>query len=254
MRPELDRRPRWDDRSLSFRLRPYLAGAVRRKTVWKTTDRLPLNQRTGGGSVGFGWASMMEQVDSVGFPATEQAIRAIVEGASLDDARPGGYVVGQSLLGAARHLKRNGFISGYRWAFDVDEVLDCLCVFGPILLGIPWFESMYNPRPDGILEVNGPGVGGHVLLADAYIPVQDAMRMNLGPTELIRVIPSLGRGYGVGGRAYLRVMDLKFLMKPENAGEGVVPLNMRATEHLEGLAAFMARRSVRFVTSPFRRD
>jgi hypothetical protein len=231
-----------------------LAGAKHKKTLWKTTDNLPLNQGTDGGSVGFGWAAMLEQVNAEEFPASARTATNIQHMAHMDDVERSNILIGASLLGAARYLKRSRYITGYRWGLDTNEIIDCLSVFGPILLGLQWFDSMYNPRPNGIVEVNGPSVGEHCVLADGYLPAEDAMRMGLGPTELIRFVNSFGTGYGIAGRGYLRVMDLAFLLKPENRGEGVVPLNMQATEQLEGWAAFTSRPLVRRLNSPFRRD
>jgi hypothetical protein len=256
-RPELDRRGRTDPHNRDFLIRPVVAGTPHQKVLWKTSERIPLNQRTDGGSVAYGWASMMEQVDPVNFPATGHAVDLIGGGARQDDMQEleplvRKVYVGSSLLGGARYLKRAGFITGYHWAETADDVITTLCAYGPVLLGVSWFDAMYEPLPNGVLEVNGPQVGGHCLLATGYIPGEEAMKMGLGHANLVQVVPSLGRGYGVGGRAYLRLMDLHFLMK--NGGEAVVPDNMQATEILTGMRAFAARPIVRRMTSPFRRD
>jgi hypothetical protein len=252
-RPHLDRKFRIDQRNLNFPIRPFVAGTQRRRIEWTMTARLPLNQQTDSGSVGFGWASMMEQVDPVNFPAIEHTISFIAGGAHQDDTLSlKTRQFGCSLLGGARHLKRSGWITNYRWCFTPDDVLDTLCGFGPVLLGVDWYDSMYEPLPDGIVTVNGPHVGGHCLLAVGYIPADDAMKMGLARSPLVRVVPSLGKGYGIGGSAYLRLMDLAFLMN--NGGEGVVPDNMRPVERLEGMRAFAARPAIRRITNPFRRD
>lgn len=248
-RADLDLRTRTDTRNHPI---TGLHGTPRRRIHWQTTGNLPLRQQRGY-SAGFGWAMMLEQVSSERFPGSEMAALSIGEAAHYDDqSHSQSRIVGGSLLGAARHLKRRGWIAGYRWAKDKEEVLDILCSFGPVLLGVPWFESMHDAPLPGIVTVNGPQVGRHAILAVGFIPGLDALKMGLGHSDLVEFVNSFGSGYGVRGRGYLRIMDLAFLMK--QGGEAVVPTNMQASERLSGWAAFASRPIVRRLTSPFRRD
>ncbi len=234
--------------------------------MWKTGPRFPLNQRTEGGSVGFAWAAMLEQVDSVRFPGTEENGRELAErfrevertdasraiGPGLREF-PASIMVGCSILAGARYAKFKGWIPEYRWCFSVDDVVDTLCCGGPVLLGFQWFESMYETSDRGIVQsVSGPGVGGHAVLATGYLSADDALKRGMGHTELIRFANSMGSGYGVNGTGYLRILDLAFLLKRE--GEAVVPSNMSPVEELTKGQQLWQNKWVRRATSAFRRD
>lgn len=263
-RPELDRRIRQDKRNWDYPIRPYVTGIPRRTTLWKTGPRLPLNQRTEGGSVAFAWTAMLEQVDSVRFPGTEHNALELVEHfreveqadarkAIGEPARMIPMAVGSSILAGARYVKYKGWIPEYRWCFSPNDVVDSLCAYGPVLLGFQWFESMYETDSRGIVQsVSGPGVGGHAVLATGYISADDALRRGMGHTELIRFANSFGPGYGSNGTGYLRLLDLAFLMKQN--GEGLVPSNMSPVEELSGVRAFLNKPWTKRLTSAFRRD
>lgn len=248
-RPDLDLRVRKD---LDVPTISGLHGTPHRLTRWRTRPT-PLNQGRLGYSTGFGWAAMLENVDSERLPGSEGAAIQIAQGAHQDDqAHSRNRVVGASLLGGARYAMSQGWITGHVWTWSVDGVIDILCSYGPVLLGVPWFDSMYEPNEYGIVSANGTQVGRHAILATAYIPAHEALKLGYGPTNLVEFVPNLGMGYGVRGRAYLRLMDLAFMMKTE--GEAVVPMNMQAREDLSARQEFMRRPLVRRLTSPFRRD
>jgi len=89
-----------------------------------------------------------------------------------------------------------GRIAEYRHAFTLAEALAALQE-RPVLFGLGWYESMFDPLSDGRLAVTGSVVGGHEVILDG-IDV-DAGRVWL--------TNSWGPAWGVTGRAYLSVDD-----------------------------------------------
>lgn len=126
--------------------------------------------------------------------------------ATLLDTVPGHYPpqdTGSSGLGVAKALKRLSLATGYRHAFHERAVASALQA-GPVIIGIPWLESMFEAAPDGRLYVlpNSSVAGGHEVELTAY----DA---SSGTYE---VTNSWGTAWGNGGRAYLTSADLGWLL------------------------------------------
>lgn len=78
---------------------------------------------------------------------------------------------GSSGLGTCRALKADKLIGSYRWATDARGVATML-QDGGVLLGVPWFNSWFQPDGDGFVDGGGPdewersGVaGGHEIYA-----------------------------------------------------------------------------------------
>jgi len=59
---------------------------------------------------------------------------------------------------------------GYRWAFSVTELRSAIIAEGPAILGVNWYESMYDTDEGGMVEVNGNIGGGHCIVAYGYSP------------------------------------------------------------------------------------
>lgn len=62
-----------------------------------------------------------------------------------------------------------GFVSDFDWTNDIDDVLDFMCSGqGGVVLGIPWYRSMFHTTREGIVLVDlASGLaGGHCIYAD----------------------------------------------------------------------------------------
>jgi len=132
---------------------------------------------------------------------------------------------GSSVLGAAKALASLGLIGEYRWAFDHDDHLSALSNVGPIVVGTVWLNSMFDPRPSGLLEVDPTSgdAGGHAYLQTIIAVSRDHKRKLLGGKtygEPIRSVPLLGihnswynpfdqrsRPWGRNGYAYIWADD-----------------------------------------------
>ncbi|ROO82566.1 hypothetical protein EDD29_0046 [Actinocorallia herbida] len=124
---------------------------------------------------------------------------------------------GSSGLAVAKVLKSVGWISGYRHAFSLAAALTALAE-APVITGLPWYSSMFEPDLDGRLRVHrgtGPD-GGHEVVLDEL----DVANRRVWLTN------SWGPNWGVGGRAWLSWDDFGQLL----AEQGDVTVLLAATE------------------------
>lgn len=67
---------------------------------------------------------------------------------------------GNAVAKAARQL---GLIRSWSWAFSSTGLLRALQL-GPVIVGVPWYENMFNPDAEGTVTATGPIAGGHEFL------------------------------------------------------------------------------------------
>jgi len=136
--------------------------------------------------------------------------------ATLLDGIPGQYPptdTGSSGIGVAKALKALGLIVGYSHAFSLAALASALQT-GPVIIGIPWFNSMFNPASDGRIPVTAASgvAGGHEIEIAAY----DAGAGEYWLTN------SWGTSWGQAGRGYLTASDLQWLLSQQ--GDVTVPV------------------------------
>ena len=117
---------------------------------------------------------------------------------------------GTSVRAGAKVLQEWGFIREYRWARNGQELAQAVLNIGPVILGTMWYEGMGYPDSNGIMNITGSPWGGH-----AY--VVNAVDLDTG---LFTIKNSWGQGWGLNGRAYLRLADADVLIRA--AGEACV--------------------------------
>lgn len=231
----LDWRSYHDERSLDYPIRTLIGDKLprRRRRMWRA-HRQRLDQGTEGACVGFGWtAELQAEPKIVGgangrigrYTAQQFAGRLYREAQQVDDW-PGEDYEGTSVLAGAKALQDQGFIEGFRWAFNIDDVIDAVIEVGPVVLGIPWFESMYDTRPSGLVDVDGRLVGGHCITVIGYDP---SLRLpKEGWTrrfEVLRWRNSWGETYGFKGDGFIKAEDLDRLLWGRYGGEACIPVN-----------------------------
>lgn len=124
---------------------------------------------------------------------------------------------GTTILAGAQVAKKFGLISEYRWATTVDEVVDALVIFGPVIAGTHWYDGM-NADSSGVMRVNGRLQGGHAYVINGV----DVAK------KVFRVKNSYGKAWGKQGYGYLSFDSLEKLLK--DGGEICVPFEKKLTE------------------------
>jgi hypothetical protein len=211
----LDRREQFDERSRDYPIREVI-----RRTGLKTRDwacPVVLDQGTEGACVGFGWAHELAARPH-GVPVTDGTAQVIYNAAQHVDPWPGCDYSGTSMLAGAKVVKDLGFVPEYRWAFGIDDVCVTLSRYGPVVLGLAWYEGMADPDHLGRLRPTGSVIGGHCLTAVG-------IEVTRGDEPWIRVLNSWGADWGENGRAWFTASDLEALLAQQ--GEACVPVKRR---------------------------
>lgn len=218
-RPVLDRIPRFDERSRNFPLREVMSKTKQTARFW--TPGPVLDQGQEGACVGFGWTGGLASSPPPRLKvATNDIAKENYKIAQENDEWPGEDYSGSSVLGGAKGMKGKGYIGEYRWCFSIQDVIDAVLTTGPVVIGIDWFEEMYETEPSGIVKTGGDKVGGHCLFVYSYNPKRVVKGVK-GSIDSFAWQNSWGHGYGLNGRGIIRTADLEALLK--NDGEAVVP-------------------------------
>ncbi len=128
------------------------------------------------------------------------------EGQDLDGTSHADAHSGLSMDAGAQVFKRRGLIGSYRWAGDLDDVLDALMV-GVILIGSPWMTGMDSPNFAGVVQFTGRSTGGHQFVANGFSK----------RTRLIRCKNSWGRGWAARGYFYLPFDAIPLIFRADGA-------------------------------------
>lgn len=228
----VDRRPEFDERS-----RLYAAVSPNDTRPFQSrgwTCNIYNDQGREGACVGFGWSHELSARPRI-IPTDNAFALQIYNRAKQLDPWAGEDYEGTSVLAGAKatqeHLNSAGipYIGSYRWAFGIQDVLRVISYAGPVVLGIDWYYDMYTPDANNYITPTGDVVGGHCILAKhqkivKLDPNKPADFLNLDQDKShVRLHNSWGRGYGLGGDAFITVRDLNFLLN--NGGDACIPFN-----------------------------
>jgi len=127
--------------------------------------------------------------------------------ATIIDGIPGAYPpedTGSSGLAVAKVIKQMGLITRYNWATTTNELIYALRT-GPVIVGVPWFESFFTPDRNGQVRIGGSLAGGHEFLIRGY----NATR------RLFLADNSWGTGWGIKGSFTFSVSTWDALRKQQ---------------------------------------
>jgi hypothetical protein len=223
-----DRKLNWvsqhDKTSKKYGIRSVLRNrnVVVAPKLWK--EGIVLDQGHEGACVGFAWtgellAAPQEPSLQPDFDYANSLASSFYKEAKQVDQWSGENYEGTSVLAGAKIMKKMGFIGEYRWCFGVTDVRDAVISEGPVVLGIPWFDGMYDTLPGGLVKVSGKTTGGHAILVTGYHP---KMRFGNQTHEVFRWRNSWGSDYGINGSGWIKIKDLAKLL--EQNGEACVPM------------------------------
>lgn len=227
----LDWQPRFDERS---RLFAAVAGIENEPLISKHWDCSAwLDQGREGACVGFGWSHELCAEPDVDTVDNNFALSVYHRAQQLDEF-PGEDYSGTSVLAgvkATMELTQGMGLtpySSYRWAFGVEDIMRTIAYKGPVVLGITWYENMYDPDENNFVHASGPVAGGHCILANGVTVVKVDPN---GPDTYDNVDPNLsyitlhnswGQSWGNNGEGFVTVADLKILIEDQK-GEACVP-------------------------------
>lgn len=146
----------------------------------------------------------------------------LYEDATAIDDFPGTYPptdTGSSGLAVAKVLKKRGVIVGYTHGFSTAALASAL-QSGPCMVGLAWFNSMFEPHSDGGVPMDQASgeAGGHELCFDA-LDVIDG-----GDHDRYWFTNSWGTSWGAHGRGYLTGRDMAAQLSRALQADVVVPV------------------------------
>lgn len=225
MNRTLDWKPRFDEKSKDYPIRGLMARPPKRKSkLWVVGPILDQGQE--GACVGFGWtAKVLSEPFWFNLKTLPAPIPTEPQGFALDtyneakkvDETPGENYEGTSVLAGAKVMQSRGVVKSYSWAFNVNDVIDGIIKKGPVVLGINWYDGMYDAI-NGVLSVSGNLAGGHCILAVGF----RASSPTFNGEDSIILQNSWGVSWGKQGLAEIRVSDLARLLSEQ--GEACLPL------------------------------
>jgi len=226
----VDRLPEFDERSRKFSAVADIEDKPLRSKQWECD--VYNDQGREGACVGFAWTHELAAKPRPIKRDAAFAIEIYNRARQLDQWEGENYsgtsvLAGVKALQEIKNSKGNPLIREYRWAFGTEDVLRTLGWKGPVILGIEWHSSQYNPDENGRIWLNGDVVGGHAIMAKG---IDIVWKDPEGPEtfdnvddlkSLIRLHNSWGPDWGIGGDAWFTVYELNYLLGRD--GEACIP-------------------------------
>lgn len=211
-----------DPRSREYDVRTLMRGMAPAKKLW--TPGPLLDQGPDGACVGFGWSGELA-ASPVRVAGVNNAFAfGVYNRAKQLDEWVGDDYEGTSVIAGAKACQGMGLIGEYRWAFNIDDLRDAVISLGPSVFGILWKDSMFDPRPSGLLDCSGTEVGGHCMHIIGYHPGIRLWRENwFKRYEVFKLRQSWGPwGIRERGDCYMLLEDMERSLADN--GEACIPL------------------------------
>jgi hypothetical protein len=219
----LGRKVRHDPRSRAFRI---AADGTRASVQWNreipVLDQGRLGSCTGNAGTGaLGTLPLAAALpggllDSL----TEAYAVALYSDATQVDGDPENYPptdTGSDGLSIAKVLTARGLISGYQHAFGIADAFTAI-QRGPLLVGVNWYEGMFDPDERGVVTVTGQLAGGHEFVAVGYDTAAD----------LWHFVNSWGTGWAQRGHFFMSTDTFDRLLREQGDLISLVPVTKPA--------------------------
>jgi hypothetical protein len=135
---------------------------------------------------------------------------------------------GTSVRAAFKVLAAAGYVSEYRWAFDVPTVVSQILTGSPVVAGSDWTEEMFTPDQHGFIRVSTDGkynvAGGHAYLLSG---IDRKKKCPDGSVGAFQITNSWGPSWAVNGQAWISLVDFGILLNHE--GEAAVATEVKVT-------------------------
>lgn len=187
-----------DARDLNFLLEKKPEAAQYEHRYW--TSQPALDQLDTPQCVGFSGFRWLTSFPIKNLPPFTPA--DLYKQAQRSDEWPGENYEGSSVRGLFKYLLSAGYVSEYRWAANVDAIVDHLLTVGPVVMGTSWTEGMFMVDREGFIDDPvGEVVGGHAYLLIGANRTKASTIHNT--TGAVRILNSWGQNWGDHGRAWL---------------------------------------------------
>jgi len=225
----------FDERSRKHPVRATVSAKAPRSYTWRCDTYL--DQGSEGACVGFSMAHELAarpaEVKNLDAKfAREQVYWEAQrtdpwEGGSYPGASP--IYEGTSVLAGVKVLRKLGYIESYKWAFGLDDLVMAVGYAGPAVLGIAWYDGMFDVMPCGHLHVLGEAAGGHAILCKG-VNVAD---------RTFTLHNSWGESWGRGGDALISWDEMDRLLHEQ--GEAVIPMGRVRSPLVRALSRLVGR-------------
>jgi hypothetical protein len=210
---KLGRLIRFDERSKNF---PVRATVPKRQRSYTWRCRSVLDQKSEGSCVGHGVAHELIARPAEATGIDHDYAVMIYHKAQKIDPWPGGdyenafpYYEGSSVLAGVQVAQRLGWCSGYDWAFGLNDLILGVGYRGPAILGIKWYDGMFQPDAAGFIHVTGSEQGGHCILCNSVNIAKQRFTLH----------NSWGSEWGKNGECFISFADMDRLLRED--GEAV---------------------------------
>lgn len=211
----MDRVIKFDEASRSYALKRARGERTKRSHTWRCDKYL--NQGFEGACVGF---SIGHELAANPAPAKRigpaYCRKKIYWAAQRADEWPGGaypgakpHYGGTSLLDGVKVVHKLGWFEEYRWTFTFNDFLLGLGYHGPAVIGVSWYDGMYETDDNGFVSRTGEPIGGHCILANG-VDVK---------ARTVTLHNSWGKSWGVNGECKVGWQDMEDLLADD--GEAV---------------------------------
>lgn len=209
---KLGRTVEFDERNLRYHIRNLGAPQIPRNMLWACEYNL--DQGMLSACVGFSWAQCLGTYPHPDIGIDNQTGINIYAQARIENGEINSSIEGTSVLSGVKAVQDlyPKTIDTYHWAFSIEDVITTIGYVGPIVLGVNWYNSMFEPDKSGLVSNKGVIVGGHAILANG-VDVDN---------KLIRLHNSWGQNWGINGEAFITFDDLAQLLADN--GEACVPV------------------------------
>lgn len=207
---KLDRVVKFDERSRAFPIRALIAADTPRSYTWRCD--VNLDQGSEGACTGFSVSQEAAARPKVVKGITNQIAIEVYHRARQIDEWPGEDYDGSSVLAAMKAGMERKWYKQYRWAFGEADLALAIGRAGPAVLGINWYEGMFDTDAAGMISPTGEIAGGHAILCNGYNVKK----------KLYRLHNSWGSSWGINGEAFISAADMSRLLKED--GEACIPV------------------------------
>lgn len=172
--PRLDWNPRLDERSRRFAISTLVPVQPEVRKLW--TPGPLFDQGREGACVGFAWTGELcaSPCPDYTVPQTtgNQYASAYYRRCKQIDEWEGEDYSGTSVLAGAKVGRERGAWESYYWCFNMEDVRNAVISTGPVVIGVPWYRSMYRTADNGLVTVDKDSglAGGHAILLTGYHP------------------------------------------------------------------------------------